>query len=114
VVRGSASVYFAGDTDLFPEMAEIGPVDLAVLPVSGWGPKLPAGHLDPRGAAEALRLLRPRIAVPVHWGTFRTPLAPRPDDGPAQEFARAAAELAPEVDVRVLAIGETLALEVAR
>jgi L-ascorbate metabolism protein UlaG (beta-lactamase superfamily) len=114
VLRGSTSVYFAGDTDLFPGMAELGPVDVAVLPVSGWGPKLPAGHLDPRGAAEALRLLRPRIAVPVHWGTFRTPFAPRPDDGPAREFARAAAELAPEVEVRVLAIGETLALEVAR
>jgi L-ascorbate metabolism protein UlaG (beta-lactamase superfamily) len=114
VVQGSASVYFAGDTDLFDEMAEFGPVDVAVLPVSGWGPKLPAGHLDPRGAAQALRLLRPRIAVPVHWGTFRTPFAPRPDDRPAQEFVRAAAELAPEVDVRVLAIGETLALEAAQ
>ena len=114
VVQGSTSVYFAGDTDLFDGMSEIGPVDVAVLPVSGWGPKLPAGHLDPRGAAKALRLVRPRIAVPVHWGTFRTPLAPLPDDGPAQAFVRAAAELAPEVDVRVLAIGETLALEVTR
>jgi L-ascorbate metabolism protein UlaG (beta-lactamase superfamily) len=84
------------------------------LPVAGWGSRLPAGHLDPRGAAQALRLLRPKTAVPIHWGTFRTPLAARPDDRPAQEFARAAAELAPEVDVRVLAIGETLSLKVAR
>jgi L-ascorbate metabolism protein UlaG (beta-lactamase superfamily) len=114
MVSGSTTVYFAGDTDLFDGMAEIGPVDVAVLPVSGWGPKLPPGHLDPRGAAQALRLLRPRIAVPVHWGTYRTPFAPRPDDAPAVEFARAAAELAPEVDVRVLAIGETLELEAAR
>jgi L-ascorbate metabolism protein UlaG (beta-lactamase superfamily) len=114
VVQGSTSVYFAGDTDLFDGMAELGPMDVAVLPVSGWGPKLPPGHLDPRGAAEALRLLRPRIAVPVHWGTYRTPLAARPDDAPAVEFARAAAELAPEVEVRVLAIGETLQLEAAR
>jgi L-ascorbate metabolism protein UlaG (beta-lactamase superfamily) len=114
VVEGSTSVYFAGDTDLFKGMAELGPVEVAVLPVSGWGPKLPPGHLDPRGAAQALRLIRPRIAVPVHWGTFRTPFAPRPDDRPAVEFVRAAAELAPEVDVRVLAIGETLALEAVR
>ncbi len=114
VVQGSTSVYFAGDTDLFDGMAELGPVDVAVLPVSGWGSKLPAGHLDPRRAAEALRLLRPRIAIPVHWGTYRTPFAPRPDDRPAAEFVRAAAELAPEVDVRVLAIGETLAVEAAR
>ncbi len=114
VAEGSVRVYFAGDTDLFDGMAELGPLDVAVLPVSGWGSKVPAGHLDPRRAAEALRLLRPRIAVPVHWGTFRTPFAPRPGDRPAVEFARAAAELAPEVDVRVLAIGETLALEVSR
>jgi len=113
VVQGSTSVYFAGDTDLFDGMAELGPLDVAVLPVSGWGPKLPPGHLDPRGAAQALRLLRPKVAVPVHWGTYRTPLAARPDDAPAVEFARAAAELASEVDIRVLAIGETLELEAA-
>jgi len=114
VVQGSTSVYFAGDTELFAGMAELGPMDVALLPVSGWGSKLPAGHLDPRGAAETLRLLRPRVAVPIHWGTFRTPFAPRPDDRPAREFEQAAAELAPEVEVRVLAIGETLAVEVAR
>jgi L-ascorbate metabolism protein UlaG (beta-lactamase superfamily) len=113
VVQGSTTVYFAGDTDLFDGMGEIGPVDVAILPVSGWGARLPAGHLDPRGAAETLRLLRPKVAVPVHWGTFRTPFAPLPDDRPAREFAQAAAELAPEVEVHVLAIGETLALEVA-
>jgi L-ascorbate metabolism protein UlaG (beta-lactamase superfamily) len=111
VVEGSPAVYFAGDTDLFEGMAELAPVDVAILPVSGWGSRLPAGHLDPRGAAEALRLLRPKLAVPVHWGTFRTPFAARPDDGPARAFVQAAAELAPEVDVRVLAIGETLGLE---
>jgi L-ascorbate metabolism protein UlaG (beta-lactamase superfamily) len=102
------SVYFAGDTDLFEGMAELGPVDVAALPVAGWGSRVPAGHLTPRRAAEALRLLRPRLAVPIHWGTYRTPFAARPGKGPAHEFVRAAAELAPEVEVRVLAIGETL------
>jgi len=114
VVEGSTAVYFAGDTDLFGGMAELGPVDVALLPVSGWGPRLPAGHLDPRGAAEALRLLTPKLAVPIHWGTLRTAWGPPPDDRPAREFARAAAELAPEVEIRVLAIGETLALEAVR
>jgi L-ascorbate metabolism protein UlaG (beta-lactamase superfamily) len=114
VAEGSTSVYFAGDTDLFAGMAALGPVDVAALPVSGWGPRLPAGHLDPTRAAQALRLLRPRIAVPVHWGTFRTPFGTRPDDRPAREFVRAAAEAAPDVDVRILGIGETLALEAVR
>jgi L-ascorbate metabolism protein UlaG (beta-lactamase superfamily) len=110
VVRGSRSVYFAGDTDLFAGMDELRPVDVAVLPVAGWGPTLPPGHLNPRSAAEALVLLRPTLAVPVHWGTYRTPLAPPPDDAAPKAFVRAAAELAPDVEVRVLQIGESYPL----
>jgi L-ascorbate metabolism protein UlaG (beta-lactamase superfamily) len=113
VVEGSKNVYFAGDTELFDGMADLGPIDVALLPVSGWGPRMPAGHLEPRSAAEALLLLRPKVAVPVHWGTFRAPFGPRLDDRAAREFASAAARLAPEVEVRVLQIGETLPLEEA-
>lgn len=64
-------LYFAGDTDLFPAMADLAPgLDVALLPVWGWGPSLGTGHLDPRRAAQALGLLRPRFAVPIHWGTL--------------------------------------------
>jgi L-ascorbate metabolism protein UlaG (beta-lactamase superfamily) len=114
VAEGSTSVYFAGDTDLFEGMGAIGPVDVAALPVSGWGSRLPAGHLNATRAAEALRLVRPRIAVPIHWGTFRTPFGPPLHDRPARELVRAAAEVAPDVDVRILRIGETMALEAVR
>jgi L-ascorbate metabolism protein UlaG (beta-lactamase superfamily) len=110
VLNGSQSVYFAGDTDLFDGMAALAPLDVALLPVAGWGPRLPPGHLDPRRAAEALRLLRPRVAVPVHWGTLRRWFAAAPERTPADDFVRAAAELAPEVDVRVLELGESLSL----
>jgi L-ascorbate metabolism protein UlaG (beta-lactamase superfamily) len=111
VLRGSRSVYFAGDTDLFAGMAELAPLDVALLPVAGWGKKLGPGHLDPQRAAAALALLRPSVAVPIHWGTYRP--GRRPDDsaGPAEAFARAAAELAPEVDVRILDVEGTLALD---
>lgn len=111
VIEGAARVYFAGDTELFQEMRNLGPVDVALLPVAGWGPRLGAGHLDPAGAAEALRLLRPKVALPIHWGTFRRVFAERPDDRPAREFVRIARQVAPEVDVRVPAIGETLTLD---
>lgn len=70
VVRGSQSFYFAGDTDLFDEMASFKPIDLALLPVWGWGPKIGKGHLDPGRAAEAVELIRPRVAVPIHWGGY--------------------------------------------
>ena len=74
LLQGSQSVYFAGDTDLFPEMAALGGVDVALLPVAGWGPRLPEGdHMNPRRAAEALKILKPRLAIPIHWGTY-TPL----------------------------------------
>jgi L-ascorbate metabolism protein UlaG (beta-lactamase superfamily) len=108
VIRGSRSVYFAGDTDLFPEMSEVAPVDVALLPISGWGPRLPAGHLNPRRAAEALRLIRPSTAVPIHWGTYHTMYAASPTDAAAMAFVHEAAELAPDVAVRVLRPGEAL------
>jgi L-ascorbate metabolism protein UlaG (beta-lactamase superfamily) len=38
--------------------------------VWGWGLTLGPGHLDPVGAAEAAARVRPRVAVPVHWGTL--------------------------------------------
>jgi L-ascorbate metabolism protein UlaG (beta-lactamase superfamily) len=109
VIGGSQRIYFAGDTALFPAMAALGPLDVALLPVAGWGPKLGPGHLDAREAAEALLLLRPSLAIPIHWGTL-APLGRRSPTQPAQDFARHAAELAPEVRVRVLSPGESLEL----
>ena len=115
LIGADRSLYFAGDTDLFPEMAGLAErLDVALLPVWGWGPTLGAGHLGPESAAEALTLLRPRLAVPIHWGTlFPTGLARLRAallSDPPHEFARAAARLAPAVDVRVLAPGESTPL----
>jgi L-ascorbate metabolism protein UlaG (beta-lactamase superfamily) len=63
-------VYAAGDTDLFPEMADLTDVDVALLPVWGWGPTLGPGHMNPARAAAAADLMTPKVAVPVHWGTL--------------------------------------------
>ncbi|MET0134063.1 MAG: MBL fold metallo-hydrolase [Kibdelosporangium sp.] len=63
-------IYVAGDTDLYAGMADLAPVDVALLPVWGWGLTLGPGHLDPPRAAEAVELVEPRLAVPVHWGTL--------------------------------------------
>ncbi|HEU0194069.1 MAG TPA: MBL fold metallo-hydrolase [Gaiellales bacterium] len=111
VVEGELRAYFAGDTGVFPEMADIGEdLDVALLPVAGWGRRLPPGHLDPAGAVEALALLRPRAAVPIHWGTYRQvgmSSDPERTRGPAEEFRRLAGERAPEVRVILLAVGES-------
>jgi L-ascorbate metabolism protein UlaG (beta-lactamase superfamily) len=110
VISGSRRVYFAGDTDLFEGMnALAGSLDVALLPVAGWGPKVGPGHLDPMRAAQALRMLRPRIAVPIHWGTLTLPTRAASAE-PPEEFRRHAAELAPGVEVRILEPGGELAL----
>ena len=115
VVEGSVRVYFAGDTDLFSEMAALGPIDVALLPVAGWGPSLGPGHLDPLRAARALRLIRPKIAIPIHWGTL-APIGMHVRSWPyltkpPLDFLEHARTLAPEVDVRILQPGEFVDLD---
>jgi L-ascorbate metabolism protein UlaG (beta-lactamase superfamily) len=108
-------VFFAGDTEMFPEMAELaGDLDVALLPIAGWGPHLRSGHLDPRRAAEAAAILRPKIAIPIHWGTLlRIGLDRRRPDlltDPPREFEACLAELAPEVEGKILAPGDVVTL----
>ena len=74
VTVGGVRLYFAGDTDHIPEMAEIG-CDVALLPVSG------TYTMTVEEAAEAARVLAPQIAVPMHYGSR----IGRKDDG--QRFA---------------------------
>jgi L-ascorbate metabolism protein UlaG (beta-lactamase superfamily) len=108
----AGGVYFAGDTEPFPEMAELaGTLDAALLPVSGWGPKTGPGHMDARAAAETLALLRPELAIPIHWGTYRR-IGHRVVGDPAREFAEQAARVAPDVRIVVLAPGG--AVEITR
>jgi L-ascorbate metabolism protein UlaG (beta-lactamase superfamily) len=115
LASAGSTVYFAGDTDLFPDMAALaGRVDVALLPVGGWGPRLGRGHLDPRRAAEAAALIRPAVAVPIHWGTLSLVGLHRFGatrfDAPGQAFADAVARYAPAVRVHVLAPGASIKL----
>jgi L-ascorbate metabolism protein UlaG (beta-lactamase superfamily) len=115
-IRGSRSVYFAGDTEVFDGMAALGPVDVALLPIWGWGPGLGGGgHMNPSEAAEAARLLEASIVVPIHWGTYFPAhhglrRLPAFIEAPAAEFAARMAETAPGIEVRVLRPGEETVL----
>ena len=113
---GSTRVYFAGDTDLFPTMSDLaGRVDVALLPVSGWGPTLGRGHLDPVRAAEAAARIQPAIAIPIHWGTLfpvgLRRLARRRFEGPGEAFREAVAARGGRIAVRVLQPGQSMALD---
>ena len=110
-------VSFFGDTDVFDSMGDLAQgLDVAMLPVWGWGPKVGPGHLDPERAARAAALIRPRIAVPIHWGTLARPGVWWRNDPamPARRFTELVAEHAPDVAVQVLAPGERLELVQAR
>ncbi len=67
---GDVRLYFAGDTDVIPEMSNI-TCDVALLPVSG------TYVMTVAEAVEAARILRPQIVVPMHYGSG----IGTPDDG---------------------------------
>jgi L-ascorbate metabolism protein UlaG (beta-lactamase superfamily) len=113
---GGRGIYFAGDTGPFDEMAEMnGRIDLALLPIAGWGATVKGRHLNPRTAAEAAALIGPRFAVPIHWGSLlRADLRWRRPElltEPGREFAARLAELAPGVQPAVLAPGDAMSLD---
>jgi L-ascorbate metabolism protein UlaG (beta-lactamase superfamily) len=115
LARGRRTVYFAGDTELFAGMGELSTrLDVALLPVAGWGPTLGPGHMDPLDAARAASVLKPRVAIPIHWGTL-LPVGlaarqrPRLGD-PPRLFARHLARMAPDIEVRILAPGQETTL----
>ncbi|QMW67523.1 MBL fold metallo-hydrolase [Mumia sp. ZJ1417] len=64
------SLWFPGDTGPATDVSDVRPVDLALVPVGGWGPTLGDDHVGPADAADLVRRVGARWAVPVHWGTF--------------------------------------------
>ncbi len=115
LISGSTRIYFAGDTDLFPEMRQLaGRVDVALLPVGGWGPRLGRGHMNPSRAAEAAVRISPTLATPIHWGTLYPfglrRVARGRFEGPGEAFREAVAARSAGVEVRVLRPGESMPL----
>ena len=107
------TVYFAGDTDLFPEMDGLVPsLDLALIPIWGWGPTLGPGHLDPIRAAEAVARLAPSHVVPIHFGTLlplglrHLPVGARTLSQPATAFRTAVSERGLPVHLESTAWGQ--------
>jgi len=115
------SCWYPGDTGLFDQMRDITPVDLALVPIGGWGPTLGEEHLDPAQACEAVTRVGARHALPVHYGTYwpiGMGLARRTHDRlfvrPAQVFGQRMGERLPEVCVHVPRPGERVQLPSAR
>ncbi len=86
-------VYYAGDTALQEEFAEIaarlGPFDLTMIEVGAYDALWPDVHLGPEQAVHAHTLLRGGVLLPLHWGTFD--LAPHGWTEPIERTLAAAA-----------------------
>jgi L-ascorbate metabolism protein UlaG (beta-lactamase superfamily) len=115
----SGTVWIAGDTELHPHMGALpdlagGPIDVALVPVWGWGPRLSGGHLTPEDAARAVAMTGARFGIPVHWGTLHPPLVDRFRRSwlelPGERFANAVAEQAPRASAVVLDPGQSWSL----
>ena len=87
-------IYYAGDTDLTPEMAHLTSIDLALLPVGG------TYTLNAAEAVRACEAIAPAAALPYHWG----------DIVGSVEDAKAFADSAP-CKVHVLHPGGSLELQ---
>jgi len=117
LLRGpSATVWVAGDTSLYPQMSVLGEmagggIDVAFVPVWGWGPRLSEGHMTPAEAALACARSGARWAAPLHWGPLHPPLVARVARGwlerPGEEFAEALGRVASGCEALVLEPGES-------
>jgi L-ascorbate metabolism protein UlaG (beta-lactamase superfamily) len=123
LVAGAGTTYFAGDTGLFNGLAEVpsmtkGGPDVALLPVWGWGPTLGRLHLNPATATDALDLVQPSVAIPIHWGTFwpwgMSRVRPHHFHRAGDVFAGHARLAHPQVDVRVLWPGSSTTVSARR
>lgn len=98
VIRSGKTVYHAGDTCVFGDMKLIGDMyepDVALLPIGGYF------TMDPKQAALAVKLLRPKTVVPMHYGTWP------PIEQDPKEFERLVKKASP-AKVVILKPGESM------
>jgi L-ascorbate metabolism protein UlaG (beta-lactamase superfamily) len=100
-IRGGPTFYHTGDTDLFSDMALVSryqKIDVMLVCIGD--------HftMDPKRAADAVKLVGPRTVIPMHYGTF--PVL----TGTPEAFSRELKERDVKADLRVMTVGEAVAL----
>jgi L-ascorbate metabolism protein UlaG (beta-lactamase superfamily) len=95
------TIYHAGDTGLFGDMKLIGEIhrpDVALIPIGDYY------TMGSKEAAEAVKLIKPAVVIPMHYQTLPV-LSPS-----AEDFIKFVKEKAPEVKVVALKPGEAYQL----
>lgn len=74
MIGASHRAYYSGDTAMLPELRDIGerlgPFDLTMIEVGAYDRSWADVHLGPEQAVAAHLMVRGRVMMPVHWGTF--------------------------------------------
>ncbi len=118
VRAGGRVIWFAGDTELYGPMVQLpalagARIDLALLPIGGWGPRLSPGHMGPVEAARAAELAGVRHVVPIHWGSLHPPgmhLRSGWLTRPPAEFAEALSQFAPACTMIEAPVGQQITI----
>lgn len=98
VIDSGKVVYHAGDTSVFGDMRLVGELygpDAALLPIGGFF------TMDPKQAALAVSLIKPKVAIPMHYGTWP------PIEQDPREFERLVKKSSPRTRVVVLEPGQS-------
>jgi L-ascorbate 6-phosphate lactonase len=100
VKAAGKSIYFLGDsrfrTDFIQKIGHIGPIDVLLVPINGR-----FGNPDARDAAYFVQMLKPKLTIPCHFWLFKE------HGGDPGEFTECCGRIAPDSEIKVLAIGET-------
>jgi L-ascorbate metabolism protein UlaG (beta-lactamase superfamily) len=116
-----STVFFGADTRRIPELDEIArrfpEIDLALMPINGLSSR-PQGNrqevMDATQAAELTGLLRPRLAVPMHYaytaGAIGDRILVKLDRNHPEHYKDAAGDLARDTQVHILPTGQLLTL----
>jgi len=100
-IRSGPTIYHTGDTDLFSDMALVSRFQKIDVMLVCIGDHFTMG---PARAAEAVKLVKPRQVIPMHYGTFPA-LTGTPD-----AFERELKGRRANAQLRVMKVGETIVL----
>lgn len=98
-------IYFTGDTKLFSEVKKLRGqgIDLVLLPYGGY-PFLGSIWTTSQ-AVEAIKIIQPKMCIPIHWGTFERWWTKRQPENP-DVFVKMINEKSPDVHCSILKVGE--------
>ncbi|MCX6247037.1 MAG: MBL fold metallo-hydrolase [Bacteroidetes bacterium] len=102
VEADGTTLYHLGDTELIPEMKGISNIDIMIIPISGFY------VMDIDEAVETVKLIRPKLVIPMHFDVVDADPENQPDYNLYADPQEFAGKLEGIAEVRVMNHGETI------